>query len=604
MSYVGVVEKKNNASVSEKHRVREKSKNTKSWLLDHAGVFLKEDEGRAKVEKRDGVICAVDGQIFSAKKNGRPDQHDDRTRKVSFVLDEWLRCGETFLADIDATASISLWDSTSNRLVLARASDGIPPLFFAEKEGKLLWSDRISLLLEHGINAELDPYALDAYFTLGYVPSPWTLFAEIRKVPAGQYLGWSSSGGSTLKQHREPVPRTQSVGDIEIRTTQFKERLCEGLDRLTQGHDRVGVLLSGGVDSALLVGLLHSELGTEVEAFTFEYSGHDGRYNEYSQARRLTDRYGIPHRRIRYTGRWLASNVEEAVENYEGPFTYGLHTAQLKEVAESGVSLLLNGVKGSVHISRTADYALRLRGAFAGRIARAGKTLLDALPSHTMPRFRHGLDVAESPASDLFYRMPVDRMIPDSVRGQLYANPERASSGKDALMSLFAEEVRRSGLRRKADQLSHLHNHFSVSDHFLWWNYRWTQVQGLEMGAPFLMPAPRRLMESLRQPLWPPHEESIRKVLIRRAAATVMPDEIAYSEKVAQTAPLWSWFRGPLYPLLRKYLQPSELQKDGLFNADFVEHEVERHTAGTGDRPYVVWSLLCFMIWKRNFLEE
>lgn len=201
-----------------------------------------------------------------------------------------------------------------------------------------MWSNNIKLLLRHDVTTTLDQRALDAYLTLGYVPSPWTFFSEIRKIPAGKYLDWRD-GDWTFKRHREPVPSI--LGDIEATTTEFKECLCESLDHLVRGYDRVGVLLSGGVDSSLLVGLLHCELGAEVEAFTFEYSDHDGRYNEYDKARRLTRRYDIPHHRIHYSGEWLKDNLEEAIRKYEEPFTYGHHTAQLKEVAESDVTLLI-----------------------------------------------------------------------------------------------------------------------------------------------------------------------------------------------------------------------------------------------------------------------
>ena len=210
----------------------------------------------------------------------------------------------------------------------------------------------------------------------------------------------------------------------------------------------------------------------------------------------------------------------------------------------------------------------------------------------------------ESSPSDLFYRMLFDRVLPDSVRRRLYADQNRVSEGKSAVLSLFEKEVQEVDLHRKSDRICHLHNKFSVCDHYLWWNYRWTRAYELEMAAPFLMPKLRRFMESLRQPFWPPRDESVQKTLARHVAATVMPDEIAYSEKIAQTAPLWVWFRGPLYSLLQEYLRPSKVQEDGLFDAEVVKQEVKKHVSGTGNQPYLVWSLLCFMVWKRTFLES
>lgn len=568
------------------------------------GVVL---EGKASLQigQIPGALCCIDGRISDLKGAHSKGAHSPHQTSADAIIKKWRRQGEAILREIEITASVSVWDSDSDQLVLVRAQNGIPPLFFAERRNALLWSNSIKSLLSFGVEANLDHRALDAYFTLGYVPSPWTFFAGIRKVPAGQYLDWRG-GDWEFKRYQDPVPESRSVGDVEARAAEFKKCLCQSLDRIVEGYDRVGVLLSGGVDSSLLVGLLHCELGAQVEAFTFEYSDYEGEYNEYDQARRLTKLYDIPHHPIDYSGEWLEANLEGAVRKYEEPFTYGHHTAQLREVVESDATLLLNGLWGPAppHVSRTANYALRIENAFAKRVAGVGKSVLKRGPLRNLSRLRHALDVIESPTSELFYRMPFDRVLPDSIRRRLYADPDRASQGRAAMISLFDEEIQRSGLRRKVDQLSHLHNHFSVSDHFLWWSYRWTNVYDLEMGAPFLMPAPRRYMQSLRQPLWPPYDEPVEKVLIRRVAATLMPDEIAYSEKIAQTAPFWVWFRGPLRSLLREYLQPSQLREDGLFNADFVQQEVKKHVRGSGKRPYLVWSLLCFMIWKHVFLEE
>jgi hypothetical protein len=152
--------------------------------------------------------------------------------------------------------------------------------------------------------------------------------------------------------------------------------------------------------------------------------------------------------------------------------------------------------------------------------------------------------------------------------------------------------------------LSHLKNCFLVPDHIIWWNYRWTHAHGIKMASPYFAPGVWRWLDSLRQPLWPPHQESIRKVLIRRAATTVMPEEAAHNRKIAQSAPFWKWFQDSLQPLLRNHLSPRALHRDDLFEVDFVQKELQKHTNGRGQKPYLMWTLLCFMVWKRTFLES
>ena len=557
-----------------------------------------EGSDRIQVSQIGRTLCLVDAPPPTAGiSRASRESHADATAR------EWQEHGASLLHEEDVTASIVLCDAASDQIVLARAENGVPPIFFTETQDTLSWSNSIKALLQHGADTALDHRALDAYFALGYVPSPWTFFESIRKVPAGQYLEWNR-GGWSLQRHRKPIPQSRTIHDLGTSAVELKRRLCRSLDQIIDGYSKVGVLLSSGVDSSLLVGLLHCELGAQVEAFTFDYSDYDGGYNEYDQARRLTRRYDIAHHKIKYSGEWLKANLEDAVRQYEEPFSYGNHTARLKEVADREIPLLLNGVKGSGFTSRTAAYALRIENPIAKRAAQVGSALLKHSPLSKPSRFKHALDIIQAPTTELFYELPADRVLPDSVREQLYKNSRDLREGRKAVLHLFEKEVRDSGLPRKAERMDHLTNHFSVHDHYLWWNYRWARAHGLDMEAPFLMPEVRSWMDSIEQPLWPPHKESIRKVLIRRAAATVMPDEFAYNRKIAQSAPFWIWFQGPLRPLLHEYLSPSALQEDGLFDTEFVQRELQKHIAGRGKRPYLIWTLLCFMVWKQVFLES
>jgi asparagine synthase (glutamine-hydrolysing) len=467
----------------------------------------------------------------------------------------------------------------------------------------MLWSNSIRVLLQNDIEAELDPRALDAYFAMGYVPAPWTLLKRIRKVPAGQFLEWKG-GQPTHQRHWGPVSQSRPVRNVRVRGKQLKERLCRSLDEMVEGHDRVGVLLSSGVDSSLLVGLLHCELGVSVEAFTFQYSGYEGKYNEYDRARRLTRLYDIPHHKIDYSAEWLRDKFSRAVCDYEGPFSYGNHTARLKEVRDMNISLLLNGIlPQSSFISRTATFALRLEGATSKSVGRCGRYLLRKWCPDGHSRFRHALDVIASSAEKLFYSLVQDTVVPELDRKNLYAEERRVDVGRESMLRLFEREVHDTGLNRKAERLAHLRNQFALPDHLMWWHYRWAQANNLTTGAPYVHSDVRSWMQSLRQPVWPLHQEWVGKVLIREAAALLMPEDIAHEPKIAQSVPFWRWFQGPLRPLLFEYLKPTRLERIGLFNVDFVQQALQQHITGKVSRPYLLWTLLCFMVWEDEFLE-
>ena len=383
---------------------------------------------------------------------------------------------------------------------------------------------------------------------------------------------------------------------------------------MVDGHDRVGVLLSSGVDSSLLVGLLHCELGVSVEAFTFDYTGYEGafdeRFNEYDRARRLTTEYDIPHHKIEYGPGWLNSNLSNAVCQYEEPFTYGIHTAPLEQVAERGIELLLNGVQGAgLFISSAASYAIRLDGAFE-KAARNGSALLGNWPFNTWPvnkllrkirsaeELRHVFDVIGSPASNIFLDRHHNSILSRKLRQDLFSDATLPEAGREAVLALLQDEVRRTELSRKVDRVVHLMYTFWTCDHLLWWNYRWAHANGLEMGAPFTTPTVQSWLQSLRQPLWPPYQESIMKILTRRAASTVMPDEIAYYQNIAQTSPLLGWLKeGKLNNLRDKYLR-DYVDKEGVLS-DGLGKDMENIY-----NPWFVWGSICYMAWEKEFFHN
>src|SRR4029450_11053615 len=115
------------------------------------------------------------------------------------------------------------------------------------------------------------------------------------------------------------------------------------LRRRYQPGVRTGVLLSGGVDSALLAGAMAKLMDPDIETFTFNYGSYDGPCNENSQAEEVARHFGTRHHAVDFTPGDLADNLDRMVLGYQEPFTYGLHSYFLKDVVQTGVSSIMSG---------------------------------------------------------------------------------------------------------------------------------------------------------------------------------------------------------------------------------------------------------------------
>jgi asparagine synthase (glutamine-hydrolysing) len=122
-------------------------------------------------------------------------------------------------------------------------------------------------------------HALDFFLAKGYCPAPWTFVEEIRKVPPASYLDCNETGVGETKRYWTVTGRPKLALSREQTAEQLGPRRA-GDPSPGRIRRQDGALLSGGVDSALLVGCMASRTNADVETFTFRYGAYDGRYNE------------------------------------------------------------------------------------------------------------------------------------------------------------------------------------------------------------------------------------------------------------------------------------------------------------------------------------
>jgi asparagine synthetase B (glutamine-hydrolysing) len=133
----------------------------------------------------------------------------------------------------------------------------------------------------------------------------------------------------------------------------------QALRRRNPPGGRIGVLLSGGVDSALLVGCLASRMEADVETFTFRYAHYDGKFNEFEMAHEVAKQFRVPHHGLDYGPADVSDNIEQMVRSYGEPFIWGIHTFNLRRVVEAGVDTLLSAATAGR--SEREDLIMRFR---------------------------------------------------------------------------------------------------------------------------------------------------------------------------------------------------------------------------------------------------
>src|SRR5262245_11047066 len=183
--------------------------------------------------------------------------------------------------------AVAIWDGRRRRLVLARDRFGIKPLYYRCVGGELSFASELRALPR----GEIDLDALEAFLAFNSVPAPLTIFREIRKLPPGHLLVWED-GAVELRQYARPAPaRTAELrhDDEAELVEELRARLRDSVKAHLVSDVPVGVLLSGGVDSATLAALAAQESGERLRTFSIGFEERS--FDELAGARLVAERY-------------------------------------------------------------------------------------------------------------------------------------------------------------------------------------------------------------------------------------------------------------------------------------------------------------------------
>ncbi len=268
------------------------------------------------------------------------------------IANGWHAWGPRIFSRLRGMFALAIWDRRSQRLVLARDRVGKKPLYYAPTAEAFLFGSEIKALLTWpGMPRSPDLLAIDRYLTLGYVPSPQTAFAGVRKLPAAHYLvGKARAEGfdepELVRYWRLPEPRAarQRRSTAELRR-ELVARIEEAVRLRMVSDVPLGAFLSGGVNSSAVVAMMARVGGGTVKTFSIGFSAKE--YDETRYARMVAERYSTDHEEL-VVEPDAVSVLPRLVWHYGEPFAdpSAIPTYYVSEMARRKVTVALNGDGG------------------------------------------------------------------------------------------------------------------------------------------------------------------------------------------------------------------------------------------------------------------
>jgi asparagine synthase (glutamine-hydrolysing) len=558
------------------------------------------ETGDQPIANEDGTLHVIqNGEIYNYRELRRELEragHHFRTQgDTEVLLHLYEEHGDRFAERLRGMFAIAIWDAPHRRLVLARDRFGIKPLYYRAADNELAFASELRALPR----GEIDLDALEAFLAFNSIPAPLTIFREIRKLPPGHLLSWED-GRVELRRFARPAPLEELREDEEAELVEeLRSRLRDSVRAHLVSDVPVGVLLSGGVDSAFLAALAAEESSETLRTFSIGFEERS--FDELAGARLVAERYGTQHRELvlRPDAALLLPALAEA---FDEPFadSSALPTYLVSQLAASDVKVALSGEGGDELFGGYYTYAADLLAERIGGLARLARPLVERLPTSSS---RASFDYKAKRFVRAAHLPPLERHHgwKEIFSPELRAELTGRSSAFDPVSILHDRYRETEG----ADELARLQDvdvGIYLVDDLLVKTDRASMAHSLEARVPYLDTVVTNLALAL------PTRHKIRglskKVLLRKAAAPLLPREIVHGKKRGFSIPAAAWLRGELEPFARQTLSRETLHRQGFFHPDVVTRLLEDHVAGREDRSRQLWGLLAFTLWHESHVER
>ncbi len=538
-------------------------------------VDLSDKAAQPMKDERSGRAIVFNGCIYNHDELRRELQargHDFFSRSdTEVILRAFGEFGKGCVERLNGMFAFAIHDPASGDVFMARDRLGIKPLYFSEQPGSLCFASSLTALTK-ACDAELtvDPVSLHNYMTFhSVVPAPRTILKQVSKLPPATRLTIRRDGSRDQEVYWSPQFRRLN-GDAEVSFDEWRERIAAALDKAvrlrTTGDVPVGALLSGGLDSSLIVGLLARLIPDKLQTFSvgFENRG-DEIGNEFEYSDIVAREFGTQHHKIHVDSAELLEHLPDCLDAMAEPM-----------VSHDNIAFYLLGREVSKHV----------------KVVQSGQGADEVFGGyHWYPPLMDSKD----PLAE-YQRVFFDRDHAEYCRA---VTPAYANG--DASSEFVGRHFDAAQADRPIDKSLHLDTTVMLVDDPVKRVDNMTMAWGLEARVPFL---DHELVE-LAARIPPGHKiDGGGKYVLKEMARQVIPDAVIDRPKGYFPVPELKYLSGRSLEFVKDTLTNSAARDRGLFNPEYVEELIdEPHEHMTPLRGSKLWQVAVLEAWLQRHVD-
>lgn len=562
----------------------------------------------------DGTVWIVyNGEIYNFPelredliKKGHVFRSKSDTETIIHLYEEY---GVECLKYLRGMFAFAIWDERDKSLFLVRDRAGKKPLYYLHSQNTFVFASEIkSILQDNNFSRRPDYAAIHHYLTYQDVPSPWTAFEGIKKLPPAHYLVLKN-GQAGIKRYWQLSYLPKHKMDLRGYKDEIIERLKEAVRIRLMSDVPLGAFLSGGIDSSSIVAMMSGMMDKPVKTFSIGF--REEAYNELRYARMVAEKFKTDHTEFIVDPKALEI-MDRLVWHYNEPFadSSAIPTYYVSKLAREHVTVILNGDGGDEDFAGYGRYAANEFSIILHKFfpATAVKALLPLVmlfphghdPKNFFWRLKRFLqEYAKSPEMrNAHWLCHFTTEMKKGLYTDDFSSKVSSADSFDLLTGKYNDAPADNFLDKTlyADVMMYLPDDLLVKVDVA------SMANSLEARSPFL---DHEFMEfAARIPVGLKLKGRTTKYILKEALKGILPDEILFREKMGFGVPLDHWFRNELKEMAYDTLLSDRAMQRGYFKKEAVRKILDEHISGKWNWQNHIWNLLMLELWHRMFIDK
>ena len=556
-------------------------------------------------------VLSFNGEIYNYKKLRQVLSKKGYTFKTTsdteVLLNHLIEFGEKGIQDLNGFFGFAFYDKELERLIVARDRFGIKPMHVYEDEHQIIFGSEMKAIFQFNIIRELDFSSLQLYMKFNYIPQPYSILKNCKKIKPGELMIWEDGDKLYKKYYQLPYrSNNYKFNNYENAQSKLRELLEESVSKRMVSDVPIGAFLSGGIDSSVIVALA-SKHTKNLNTFSIGYKD-EPMFDETKYAKLVAEKYKTNHTVFELTNDDLFNQLNQVLEYTDEPFAdssglavniLSMHTRKKAKVALSGdgADEIFSGYN-----KHMAEFMVR-ENSLKNKLISKGMPLWKTLPKSRNSKFgninRQLLRFSEGVKKGNKERYWDWAGIQKDETAQKFINSSEQSEFNARKSFILKDELNENDFNGVLIQDVH---QVLIGDMLAKVDMN-SMNNSLEVRVPFL---DHELVEFAFQiPSSFKIQKNIKKKILQETFRSDLPSELFKRPKHGFEVPLLKWFRGELSSKIKtEYLHRDFIETQGIFNWVEIDSMLKKiNSANPEDSAATIWALVVFQHWWKKWMN-